>query len=98
MTGIITITIDTAAITANAIGKLDAEIASLGLHKTLPATEGGELKLPTGTYGKPIEIGAQMDELNHYYRNLVGIMRKLNLKGKYFVNVATNASYVCGEL
>jgi hypothetical protein len=45
-----------------------------------------------------IELGTQMDELEHYYRSLVSTVRKINFKGRYFVNVAVNPAFVCGEL
>ena len=40
----------------------------------------------------------QMAQLKHYYRRLVDVMRKLNIKSKYFVNVSQSPAYVCGEL
>jgi len=98
MEGIVIITMDVSAMDVNARSQLDKEIGALGLQKTLPETEGGILHLPAGTYGSIIQLENQMDELKHYYRTLVGIMHRLNFKGRYFVNVAANPVFACGEL
>ena len=98
MEGIVTITIEVGQLDKEMKAAMNREIADLGLEKTLPETEGGTLYLPEGTYGAFIELGDQMERLKHYYRSLVGIMRKVGFKGKYFVGVAANPAVVCGEL
>ena len=98
MEGIVTFTVAIASIDADTKAKLDEAVAALGLKATLPETEGGTLHLPAGTYGDIIQIDDQMAQLKHYYRSLVDVTRKLNIKGKYFVNVSQSPAYVCGEL
>jgi len=98
MEGIVTFTIATDKISAEQIARLNAEVLALGLKTTLPMTEGGEMALPAGTYGAGIQIGDQMEQLKHYYRSLVAVMRKLKIKGTYFVNVSQEPASVCGEL
>lgn len=98
MEAIITFTIATDSIDAQCQVKLDSEIAGLGLGKTLPQTGGGDMPLPRGTYGAVVQTANQMEQLKRYYRDLVVVMRKLKIKGKYFVNVAQNPTFVCGEL
>ena len=98
MEGIVTFTISTNKISADQITRLNAEVLALGLKTTLPQTEGGDMPLPAGTYGAIIEIGDQMEQVKPYYRSLVALMRKLKIKGKYFVNLSAGPTYVCGEL
>jgi len=98
MEGIITFTIAIESIDTNTKAKLDEAVAGLGLKATLPETEGGTLHLPAGTYGSVIQIDDQMAQVKHYYRSLVDMMRKLNIKGKYFINLSQSPAYVCGEL
>ena len=98
MGGIVTVTVATDGIDSETMARLDAEALALGLKTTLPQTEGGDMPLPAGTYGAVVEAGDQMEQVKHYYRSLVAVMRKLNLKGRYFVNVAQNAAFVCGGL
>ena len=98
MDGIVTFTIATDSIDSNVLAKLDEAVASLGLKTTLPETNGGEMPLPRGTYGAIIRFDDQMAQLKHYYRNLVDVMRKLKIKGKYFMNVSQFPSFVCAEL
>ena len=98
MEGIVTFTIATNKISADQITRLNAEVLALGLKTTLPQTEGGDMPLPDGTYGAIVEIGDQMEQVKPYYRNLVALMRKLKIKGKYFVNLSAGPTYVCGEL
>ena len=98
MEGIVTFTIAADKISADQITRLNAEVLALGLKTTLPQTEGGEMALPAGTYGAGIQIGDQMAQLKHYYRRLVAVMRKLKIKGAYFVNVSKEPDFVCGKL
>lgn len=56
------------------------------------------MALPGGTYGSVIQMDDQMGQLKRYYRSLVAIMRKLKIKGKYFVNLSGNPAFVCGKL
>jgi len=98
MDGIVTFTIATDAIDARVQAQLDAEVAVFGLKTTLPQTEGGEMGLPRGTYGAIVQIDDQMEQLKRYYRGLVAAMRKLKVKGKYFVNLSRTPTFVCGEL
>ena len=98
MEGIATITMEVAAMDAETKSRLDEEVAGLGLQGTLPESEGATLHLPNGTYGAVLEIDDRMKQFRHYYRGLVDIMRKLGFKGRYFVNVAENPAFVCGEL
>ncbi|MBU4211530.1 MAG: hypothetical protein L6437_00875 [Kiritimatiellae bacterium] len=98
MEGIVTVTVDVTSLDVETKAKLEDALNGLGLRTTLPETEGGTLHLPSGTYGNLIEVKEQMDQMKHYYRNLVGIMRKLKIKEKYFVNVSQKPTFVCGEL
>ena len=98
MEGIVTVTIDPVPIPDEKVEKLEAELGALGLKSTLPESEGGTLHLPFGTYGSMIEIEDQMAQLKHYYRSVVAVMRKLELGGRYFVNVSQKPTVVCGEL
>ena len=98
MEGIVTFTVAIDTIDADTRGKLDEAVVALGLKATLPETEGGTLHLPAGTYGDIIQIDDQRAQLKRYYRGLVDVMRKLNIKGRYFVNVSQSPAYVCGEL
>lgn len=98
MEGIVTFTVATDKIDLEVMAKLDGEMSSLGLKTTLPQTEGGDMALPGGTYGAVIQIDNQMKQLKRYYRSLVAVMRKLKIKGKYFVNISGKPAFVCGEL
>ena len=100
MGGIVTFTVTTDFNSPATIAKLKDEVASLGFKTELTETEtGGPLYLPDGTYACPLEIDDQKEEMKHFYRGLVEIMRKLDIKGKYFINMANQpVSYVCGEL
>ena len=98
MEGIVTFTIATNKICADQITRLNAEVLTLGLKTTLPQTECGDMPLPAGTYGAVIQIGDQMAQLQHYYQSLVVVMRKLKIKGTYFVNVSQEPDFVCGKL
>lgn len=98
MEGIVTFTVEMASLDAGVIACLTDEVSTLGLKTTLPMTEGGEMTLPAGTYGAVIQIGDQMAQLKHYYRSLVAVMRKLKIKGTYFVNVSQEPAFVCGKL
>ena len=95
---IVTVAIDPVTIPDEKVTVLEEGLKVLGLGSTLPATEGGTLDLPFGTYGQLIEIDDQMSQLRRYYRSVVEIMRKLDITGRYFVNVAQEATFVCGEL
>ena len=95
MEGIVTFTVEPANLDAGLIAK---EVLALGLKPTLPMTEGGDMALPAGTYGAAIQIDDQMAQLKHYYRSLVAVMRKLGIKGTYFVNVSQKPASVCGKL
>lgn len=98
MEGIVTFTIGTSSLDDGVIPALTDGTSALGLKTTLPQTEGGDMALPAGTYGGVIQIDDQMAQLNHYYRSLVAVMRKLKIKGTYFVNVSQTPSFVCGKL
>ena len=98
MKAIVTITIDPVTIPDEKVTALDEELKALGLDSNLPASEGGTLELPFGTYGQLIQIDDQMSQLQHYYTSFVEIMRKLNINGRYFVNVAQEPTFVCGIL
>ena len=84
MEGMITVTNALDAIGVEAKAALDEIMGGLGLKTTLPETGGGTLALPPGTYGGIIQIEDQMEQLKHYYRSLVEVLRKLDFKGKYF--------------
>ena len=100
MGGIVTFTVTTEANSPEVISKLTDDIASLGFRTALTETETGKpLHLPAGTYACPIQIDDQTEQLRHFYRSLVEIMRELKIKGKYFINMANQpVSYICGEL
>ena len=99
MNGIVTFTITTEANSPETIARLKDEVAPLGFGTTLTETEtGGPLHLPEGTYACTMQIDDQMEQLKHYYRSLVKIMRALDIKGKYFINLAATPAFVCGEL
>ena len=98
MDGIVIFTVASGSVNGETRVKLDGEAAALGLKKTLPASEGGTLQLPEGMYAGTVEIEDQMEQLRAYYRTLVDIMRKLNIKGKYFISVSASPTFVCGEL
>ena len=98
MEGIITFTVETDEIDSEVMAKLNGEVSALGLKTTLPQTEGGDMPLPDGTYGAVIQIDDLMEQIKRYYRSLVAIMRKLKIKGKYFINISEKPAFVCGEL
>ncbi len=98
MEGIVTVAIDPVTIPDEKVEALDAEMLGLGLESSLPATEGGTLPLPFGSYGRVIGIEDQLAQLKHYYRSVVAAMRKLGITGRYFVNVSQKPAFVCGEL
>ena len=98
MEAIVTVAIDPVTIPDEKVGSLETEMASLGLQTQLPATEGGMLDLPFGTYGRLIQIEDQMTQLKHYYHGVVNVMRKLDLTGRYFVSVSQSPTFVCGEI
>ena len=98
MEGIVTFTVETDKIDSEVMAKLDSEVSALGLKTTLPQTEGGDMPLPGGTYGSVIQIDDQMEQLKRYYRSLVAVMRKLEIKGKYLVNISEKPAFVCGKL
>ena len=99
MNGIVTFTITTAANSLETIAKLKDEVTTLGFQAALVETETGKpLHLPEGTYACVMQIEDQMEQMKHYYRGLARIMRSLNIKGKYFINLAATPAYVCGEL
>ncbi|MDD5677065.1 MAG: hypothetical protein PHW60_03615 [Kiritimatiellae bacterium] len=98
MEGIVTFTVEIASLDDGVITCLSDEVSTLGLKATLPQTEGSEMALPAGTYGAVIQLGDQMAQLKHYYRSLVAVMRKLKIKGTYFVNVSQEPAFVCGRL
>jgi len=98
MEGIVTFTVEMASLDAGVIACLTDEISTLGLKTTLPQTEDGKMALPAGTYGAVIQIGDQTAQIKYYYRSLVGVMRKLKIKGTYFVNVSQEPAFVCGKL
>lgn len=99
MNGIVTFTITTEANSPETIARLKDEVASLGFGTTLTETETGKpMHLPDGTYACVMQIGDQMEQMKHYYRGLVKIMRALGIKGKYFMNLAATPAYVCGQL
>lgn len=98
--GIVTFTVSPAANNPELISKLTEEVAALGLDTTLVETETGKpLYLPEGTYACALDIDDDTEKMKYFYRGLVEIMRKLNIKGKYFINLAHRpVSYVCGRL
>jgi hypothetical protein len=99
MNGIVTFTITTEANSPETITRLKDEVASLGFGTTLTETESGKsMSLPDGTYACVMQIDDQMEQMKHYYRGLVKIMRALGIKGKYFINLAATPAYVCGQL
>jgi len=100
MKGIVTFTVTIEANRSEVISQLTDEVAPFGFSTTLTETETGEpLHLPVGTYACPIQIDDQTEQMEYFYRGLVEIMRGLNIKGKYFINMAHQPiSYVCGEL
>ena len=98
MKSIVTFTVAIDSIDPDTKAKLDEAVEALGLQATLPETQGGTLHLPAGTYGSIIQIDDQMEQVKHYYRSLVDVMRKLDIKGKYFLNLSESPAYVCGEL
>jgi len=98
MKAIVTVNIDPVTIPDEKVTALDDELKALGLNSVLPATEGGMLELPFGTYGQLIQIDDQMSQLQHYYTSVAKIMRELDITGRYFVNVAQEPMFVCGEL
>ena len=98
MEGIVTVTVSADAINSPSKMQLDEKMAALGLQKTLPATEGGVLHLPDGTYAQVIELEEAMDQLKTYYRSIVKVLRALDLHCAYFVNVATDPCFACGQL
>ena len=98
MEGIVTFTVETDKIDSETMAKLNGKVSALGLKTTLPQTEGGDMPLPGGTYGAVVQIDDQMEQLKRYYRSLVAIMRKLKIKGKYFVNISEKSAFVCGKL
>lgn len=98
MEGIVTFTVETASLDDGIIPALTDKISALGLKTTLPQTEGGDMALLLGTCGAVIQIDDQMAQLKHYYRSLVAVMRKLKIKGTYFVNVSQIPNFVCGKL
>lgn len=97
MEGIVTCTVEPANLDAGLITNLSEEVLALGLKTTLPQTEDGDMALPAGTYGAVIQIDDQMAQLKHYYRSLVAVMRKLKIKGPYFVNVSQKPTFVLGK-
>jgi len=99
MNGIVTFTVATDQLDADTKVKLDAKVHALGFKTTVPCSEGGDLSLPDGTYASLLAIQNQDDQLKHIYRSLVDVMRKLDLRGKYFIGMANEPiSNICGEL
>jgi hypothetical protein len=99
MKGILTFTIAPGANSPEALALLQEQIAAMGLGTTLPDTDRDEvLRLPEGTYAGFVQIDDQMEQLQDLYRSLVEIMRDQEIKGKYFINLASQPTYVCGEL
>jgi len=99
VSGIVTFTVATDGLDAGRRAALDAEVVKLGFETTVPCSEGGDMPLPEGTYACFLEIEDQHEQLRHYYRSLVDAMRRLGIKGKYFINMANRpASNICGEL
>ena len=98
MDGIVTFTVESTNLDAERIARLSEEVLALGLKTALTLTEGGDMALPVGTYGAVIRIDDQMEQLKRYYRSLVAVMRKLRIKGTYFVNVSQTPTFVCGKL
>jgi len=95
---LITITVDLADIVPGSRSQLEAELSALGLGKTLSVTEGGDMDVPPGTYAAEIDEGDPMEQLRHYYRSFIDIMRKLDLHGAYMVNLCQKPCYTCGKL
>lgn len=99
MSDIVIYTVATKQNDASQIAKLDAEVSALGLKKTVPCSEGGDMPLPYGTYACLLDIQNQEDQLRSLYRALVDVMRKLGFKGRYFISMAPEPiSTICGEL
>lgn len=99
MNGIVTFTITTEANGPETIARLTDEVISLGFGTTLTETETGKpMHLPDGTYACVMQIADQVEQMRHYYRGLVKIMRSLGVKGTYFINLAATPAYVCGQL
>lgn len=99
MNGIVTFTVTTDVNSPEIIAKLKNEVTSLGFKSELTETEtGGPLYLPDGTYACTMQIEDKMEQMKYYYRGLVKIMRALDIKGKYFINLAATPAFCCGEL
>lgn len=99
MNGIVTFTVSTDANSRETIAKLKDDVKAMGFQTELLETETGKpLYLPDGTYACVMQIQDQMEQLKHYYRGLVKIMRVVGIKGKYFINLAATPAFVCGQL
>jgi len=97
--GLVVFTVALDSLDAARKAALDAEVGALGFKKTIPCSEGGDMPLPEGTYACLLEIKDQHEQLRHFYRSLVDVMRKLEVKGKYFISMAGSPiSNICGEL
>ena len=77
---------------------LDEELDRLGFGQTLPSSEGGTLTLPRGMYGRVVETDDLKDQMNTHYQELLNVMRKHHLHGRYFVSVSREMAFVCGKL
>jgi hypothetical protein len=98
MKAIVTVAIDPVTIPDEKVTALESALKELGLQHELPASEGGMLDLPFGTYAQLIETDDQKSDLGHYHHSVVEIMKNLNITGRYFVNIAQKPAFVCGEL
>ena len=99
VSGIVTFTVATHGLDTGQMAALDAEVGRLGFRTTVPCSEGGDMPLPEGTYACLLEIEDQHGQLRHFYRSVVDTMRRLGIKGKYFINMANRpVSNICGEL
>ena len=99
MNGMITFTVAMDSLDSDTRANLDAEVGSLGFKTTVPCSEGGDMLLPLGTYACFLNIEDQHEQLKRYYRSLVDVMRKLEVKGKYFIGMANEPILnICEEL
>lgn len=99
MNGIVTFTVATDRLPPGTKSQLDNHVDALGFKTIIPCSEGGDLSLPDGTYACLLDIENQHEQLRHFYRSLVAVMRKLEVRGKYFINMANDpVSNICGEL
>lgn len=76
----------------------DAEIAALGFSRTMPASEGGELVLPDGSYAMTVQGEDTKEIMTRHYRAFVKVMRQHDLHGRYHVLACHDSGIVVGRL